>query len=110
MRTGVLEEGEKKDWQQRDMMNRCCQSFYDPIWLFLHKSDDLAFHHHVALLCADSHDSVEYIFPFLFCLLFLFFSHLFVKSPQKTTCLVAFIFVYNGFGHCLLYNVMNLCP
>ena len=24
--------------------------------------------------------------------------------------LLAFLFLWDGFGHCLLYNVMNLCP
>ena len=33
--------------------------------------------------------SNAYIFPFLLCLLFLFFSQLFVRPPQKTICLFA---------------------
>ena len=45
--------------------------------------------------------SVGYIFPFLFCLLLVFFSQVFVKSPQ-TTSLPSCISFSLG---CLLYNV-----
>ena len=53
--------------------------------------------------------SVGYIFPFLPCFSLLFFPQLFVKPPQSLSLLV-FLFLWDGFGHCLLYNVMSLCP
>ena len=51
-----------------------------------------------------------YIFPFLPCLSFLFFTQLFVRPPQTTILLFAFHFWGDGLDHSLLYNVMNLCP
>ena len=51
-----------------------------------------------------------YIFPFLPCLLLLFFSQLFVTPPQTTAWPSVSFFLGGGFGHCLLYSVMNLCP
>ena len=40
----------------------------------------------------------------------LFFSQLFVRPPQTTIFLFAFVFLHDGLDHCLLYNVTNLCP
>ena len=48
------------------------------------------------------------MFPFLPCLLFLFFPQLFVKPPQTTLCLLTFLFLWDGFGHSLLYSVKTL--
>ena len=48
-----------------------------------------------------------YIFPFLSCFSFLFFLQLFVRSPQKPLCLLAFLFLRDDFVHCLLYNIMD---
>ena len=45
----------------------------------------------------------------LVCLLLLFLFQLFVKPPQPFG-LLAFLFLEDGFGHCLLYSVKNLCP
>ena len=53
--------------------------------------------------------SVGYIFPFVLCLSLLFFSWLFVRTPQTITLPSCFLFLGDGFDHCLLYNVMNLC-
>ena len=53
---------------------------------------------------------VEYIFPYLLCLLLILSSQLFVRPPQTTFCLLAFLFLWHGFGYCLLYNVINLHP
>ena len=51
------------------------------------------------------------IFPFLLCLLVLFFSQLFVSPPQIAILLFfAFLFHGDGLDPCLLYNVTNLCP
>ena len=47
-------------------------------------------------------------FFFLFCLSRLFFSQLFVRPPQTTFCLFAFLFHGDGLDPCLLYNVTNL--
>ena len=52
----------------------------------------------------------RYIFSFILCLLLLFFSQLFVRPPQTTTLSSCICFSRDGFGHYLLYNVMNLCP
>jgi len=54
--------------------------------------------------------SVEHIFPFLPCLSLLFFSQLFVKLPQTTTLSAGISFLWDGFGHHLLYSVINLHP
>ena len=51
-----------------------------------------------------------YLFPFLLCLLLLFFSQLFVSFLRQPFCLAAFLFLGYGFGHHLLYDVTNLCP
>ena len=46
---------------------------------------------------------------FSLCLLFLFFTYFIVRPPQTTFCFVAFLFLGDGFDHCLLY-IMNLHP
>ena len=51
-----------------------------------------------------------YIFPFLLCLLLLFFSQLFVRPPQTTIWLLAFLFLGDGLDPSLLYIFTNLCP
>ena len=75
-------------------------------------------------LCADHVGSLFYLsllffgtlhlngftFPFLLFLSLLFFSQLFVRPPQTTICLFAFLFLGDGLDSCLLYNVMNLIP
>ena len=47
---------------------------------------------------------------FLLCLSLLFFSRLFVRTPQTTILLFAFLFLGDGLDPCLLYNVTNLPP
>ena len=49
-------------------------------------------------------------FPFLLCLLLLFFSQLSVSPPQTTILPFCISFLGDGLDHCLLCNVMNLCP
>ena len=44
------------------------------------------------------------------CLLLLFFSQLFVRPPQTTILLFAYLFLGDGLDPCLLYSVMNLRP
>ena len=64
-----------------------------------------------SLLFSGTLHSVGYIFSFHPCFSFLFFPQLFVKPTQTTTlpsCI--FFFLWDGFGHYLLYNVTNLCP
>ena len=39
-----------------------------------------------------------------------FYSFLFVKPPRLTTLPSCIPFSLDGFGHCLPYNVTNLCP
>ena len=51
-----------------------------------------------------------YIFPFLLCSLFLFFSQLFVSPPQTAILLFGFLFLGDCFDHHLLYSVLRaLC-
>ena len=84
-----------------------------PILLFssisLHCSFKKAFSS-LSLLFPGTLHSVRFISRFLPCLLFFFFPQLFVKPPQTTTLLLGFLFLWDGFDHCLLYNVMNFCP
>ena len=49
-------------------------------------------------------------FPFLPCFLFLFFPQLFVSLLRQPLCLLAFLFLWNNFFHCLLYSTTDLCP
>ena len=65
---------------------------------------------HLSLLFFGTLHSNGYIFPFLLCLSLLFFSQLFVRLPQTTILPFCFSFYWDGLDHCLLYNVMNLCP
>ena len=52
-------------------------------------------------------------FLFLPCLLLLFIPQLFVKPPQTTffccLCIFAFLFLWDGFGHCLLWRFWIQC-
>ena len=65
---------------------------------------------YLSLLFSGTLYSVRYIFPFLLCISLLFFPQLFVKHLRQSLCLLAFLFLWDGFGHCFLYNVTNLCP
>ena len=51
-----------------------------------------------------------YIFPFPLCLLFLLFSQLSVRPPQTTILPSCIHFIWDNFGHHLLYNLINLHP
>ena len=42
-----------------------------------------------------------------FSIAFCFFLLLFVKPPRPL-CLLAFLFLWDGFGYCLLYNIISL--
>ena len=65
---------------------------------------------HLSVLFFGTLYSDGYIFPFLLCLLLLFFSQLFVRPPQ-TAILPFYISSFgDGFDHSLLYNVTILCP
>ena len=50
---------------------------------------------------------ISFLFSFAFC--FSSFSAI-CKSSSDNHFLFAFLFLADGFDHCLLYNVMNLCP
>ena len=52
---------------------------------------------------------ISFLFSFAFSFSFFFFSQLFVRAPQ-TILPFGFLFIGDGFDHCLLYNVMNLHP
>jgi len=87
------------------------RSLVFPILLFssvsLHCSFKKAFY--LSLLFSGTLHQVVYI-PFLLCLLLLFFSQLFVKPPETTPLPFCILFLWDGCGHHLLYNVMNFCP
>ena len=51
-----------------------------------------------------------FIFPFLLCLLILFFSQLFIRPLRQPFCLFAFLFLGDGLDHCLLFNVTPVQP
>ena len=51
--------------------------------------------------------SDAYIFLFFLCFSLLFFSQLFVRPPQTTIWLFAFLFCGDDLDYCLLYNVTN---
>ena len=72
--------------------------FVFPISLQVH----LRWSFYLSVLFSGTHHSVRYIFPFLPCLLLLFFPQLVVKPPQTT--FLAFLFLWDDFGHWLLYN------
>ena len=63
-----------------------------------------------SLLFSGTLHSVGYIFPFLLCLSLLLFSQLFVRPPQTTSLPSCISFSLDGFGHHLLYYVINLHP
>ena len=60
-------------------------------------------------LFSETLHSIVYFFPFLLCLSRPF-SQLFVRSLRQPLCPVSSLCLWDGFGHCCLYNVMNLCP
>ena len=53
---------------------------------------------------------VGYIFPFLLCLLLIFFSQLFLGLLRQSIFLFALLFLGLGLSHCLQYNVTHLRP
>ena len=61
-------------------------------------------------VCKYAMHSNGYIFPFLLCFWLLFFSQLFVRSPQTAMLIFAFLFPGDVLAPCLPYNVTNLCP
>ena len=65
---------------------------------------------YLSLLFSGTLHLAGYVFPFLPCLLFLFLPQLFVKPPQTSTLPSCILFLWDGFGHCFLYNVMDFCP
>ena len=82
-------------------------------------SHSIVFLHLFALFLSEAHLISPYYslelciqmgISFLFSFAFSFFSQLFVKPPQTTSLPSSFLFLWDGFGHCLLYSVTNLCP
>ena len=65
--------------------------------------------YYLSSLVSETLHSIVYFFPFLLCLSRLF-SQLFVRSLRQPLCPVSSLCLWDGFGHCCLYNVMNLCP
>ena len=75
--------------------------YYFPLFLFIvHLRLS-----YLSLLFSGTLHLAGYIFPFLLCLSLLFFSQLFVRSPQTTGFPYCISFYL---GHHLLYNVTNL--
>ena len=74
--------------------------FYPIIFLYVSTcSLKKAFLFLLAILWNSGH-SVGYIFPFLFFLLLPFFSQLFVTPPQKSLCLLEFLFLWMVWSQC----------
>ena len=72
--------------------------------------DHLGMLSYLSLLFSGTPYSGGYIFPFLLCLLLLFFSQIFVRPPQTTILPFCISSSWVGFDHCLLYKVTILCP
>ena len=53
---------------------------------------------------------LDIAFPFPLALLFSYFLTYFWSLLRQPLCLLAFLFLWNGFGHYLLHNVTNFCP
>ena len=71
----------------------------------LHCSFKKAFLSLLAILCNSTFSWVYLsLSPFPFSAI------IFVKPPQTTLCLLAFLFLWDCFGHCLLYSVPNFHP
>ena len=79
--------------------------YYFPLFLCIVHLRRLSY---FSLLFSGTLHSDEFIFPFLLCLLLLFFSQLFVSTPQTTTLPSFICYSWGWFGHQLLYNIMNL--
>ena len=63
----------------------------------------------LSLLFFGTLHSNGYIFPFLLCLLLLFFSQLFIRPLQTTILPFCISFSWYAFDHHLLYNLQALC-
>ena len=64
----------------------------------------------LSLLFFGTLHSDGYILLFILCLLFLFFSMLFVRPLLRIILHFCISFLEDGFDHCFLYNVTNLSP
>ena len=64
----------------------------------------------LSLVFSGTLHSVGYIFPFLPCFCFPSFLSCLQSHLRQSLCLHAFLFLWDGFGHRLLYNVTNLHP
>ena len=65
---------------------------------------------YLSLLFFETLHSNGYIFTFLFCFLFLFFSQLFLRPHHTTILFFAFLFPGDVLDPSLLYKVTNLLP
>ena len=65
---------------------------------------------YLSLLFSGTLHSVGYIFPFLPCFCFPSFLSYLQSHLRQPLCLHAFLFLWDGFGNFLLYNVTNLHP
>ena len=64
----------------------------------------------LSLLAILWNSAFKWVYLFLLCFSLLFFSRLFVRSPQTAILLFCISFLGDGLDPCLLYNVTNLCP
>ena len=85
----------------------CLFLFCFPLFLCIAQFGRLSY---LSLLFFGIQHSDGYIFPFLLCLLLLFFSQLFLRLLRESFFLFTLLFLWDGLDHCLLYNVMNLHP
>ena len=65
---------------------------------------------YLSLLFFGTLHSDRFIFPFLLSFSLVFYSQLFARPPQTAISLFLFLFLRDGLGPCLLYNVTNLHP
>ena len=88
------------------------RSLVFPILLFFSVSLHCLFKKTILSLLAILWNSVHLGLSFPFSLAFCFFSFLsYLQSLLRwPLCLLAFLFLWDGFGHCLLYSVTNLSP
>ena len=85
------------------------RSLVFPIPLFSSISLPCSFKKAFLSPCCSLKRCIQLGVSFPFSLSFFFFPQLFVKPPQPF-CLLAFLFVWDGSGHCPLYSATNLCP
>ena len=84
-----------------------CPILLFPLFLCIVHLERLSY---LSLLISGTLHSVGIFFPFSFAFHFSSFLCYLYGLLWQTFCLLVFLFLWDGFGHHLLYNVMNLHP